>query len=67
MSNAQKCDRCGDLFEHQHGTIIIDEISVGATRGKCTSWSDLDLCPKCSKLVLDVMAPALAGLRRPSR
>lgn len=66
MSHAAKCDKCGNLFVRAHGCVVLD-VAVAATpkADKFTNWTDVDLCPYCSKLVLDVIQNALQGLKRP--
>ena len=41
MSDAKKCDRCGEFYETRKNGFIIIDLSKGVT-GK-----SLDLCPMC--------------------
>lgn len=70
MSAAVKCDACGNLFEASLGCATIGNIYVatkinadGESSG--TSWSDVDLCPGCARPVLELLKPALIGLKLP--
>lgn len=69
MSIAAKCDRCGTVFEWKRGCVTIEALHVvtkpAQDGNKSTTWGEIDFCPKCSVLVLDVIAKALQGLRRP--
>lgn len=69
MSAASKCDRCGALFAHAKGCVTLEAVHVvsksGPDNATCSTWSDLDFCPACSVLVLDVIGKAMGGLRRP--
>ena len=64
MSTARKCDVCGVLSEHTKGCVTLDVAVATAKSDTFSNWHDVDLCPKHSKLVLDVIGKALNGLRR---
>lgn len=65
MSQASKCDKCNGLFEPEKGCVSLEVSVVSKPPSTCTTWSEVDFCPGCSKLVLDVIAKALQGLKRP--
>lgn len=64
MSDARKCDKCGELFEPKFGDVSLD-ISVKGKAEAYHTWSDVDLCAACSVGLLDVLSNALRGLHRP--
>lgn len=69
MSIAAKCDRCGSVFAWKRGCVTIELLHVVSKPrpdgNRNDTWSEIDFCPKCSVLVLDVVGKALNGLRRP--
>lgn len=54
MSMASRCDVCGTLYEDE--TPHTMRIDVYTNEG---SWSDVELCARCSKPVMAVIKPAL--------
>lgn len=71
MSDAKKCDRCEALYEVQTGCVSLD-VSVASPPTHSVpdeadrswqGWEDVDFCPPCSKLILEVIRAALAGLK----
>lgn len=66
MSDARKCDKCGELFEAVFGCVSIDISVKGKGKGQAYhDWSDVDFCEKCSADLLDLIGTALTGLSRP--
>lgn len=65
MSIARECDRCGALFKPIRGCLTIGELHVttGVDERKATihseSWSELDFCPGCSKIVREAIGEAI--------
>ena len=47
MSNAKKCDRCGEFYEPRKNKYIIIDTNKGITR------ESLDLCPMCVTSFVD--------------
>lgn len=68
MSTANKCDKCGKLFESRRGCLTLGEVCVDEGErtkdGSVTysSWADVDLCPECSAPVIIEIWKALNGL-----
>ncbi len=61
MSDAKKCDRCGDMYEVQKGVVGL-EVHIAKGGGDSAvwdSWSEVDFCPTCSALVLDAIGKAI--------
>lgn len=65
MSHACKCDRCGVLYEREHGCVVLDVAVASKKADTFDNWSDVDLCAGCSESVLKIIAPALIGLKLP--
>lgn len=66
MSLAHKCDVCDVLYEDTKGALRLDVFHArGDGEGTYDSWSDVDLCQKCSKGVLALVRPALNNFPEP--
>jgi hypothetical protein len=60
MSAAHKCDRCGNFYGDDAGSIVIENLHVskGFGDGECASWEELDLCAHCAAPILKRLYPA---------
>lgn len=66
MSTANKCDRCGVLYEPTPRAIYINEIGI-ATRDDPSSfstWNEIELCPSCSARVIDALGDSLEEINK---
>jgi len=62
MSTAAQCDRCGELYPPQHGVVEMNVNVMQKDADTYSSWSDVDLCQKCSAELLRFIKPALNDL-----
>ena len=62
MSTAAKCDRCGALYTPQYGNVAMDVSVMQKDAEISDTWSDVDLCQKCSSEFLRFIKPALNDL-----
>lgn len=62
MSDARKCDRCETFFSPEPGAVGLDVHIDTDAEGSCTSWSDIDLCKPCGRLLLALIAACLNDL-----
>ena len=55
MSNAKKCDVCGDFYEHYKYRYLIIDTNKGVT------GTSIDLCPHCHLKLIDFIKPKEAA------
>lgn len=60
MSMAHECDRCGELYPAAtKGAGHIESFGVCDGSDEYNTWSEIDLCAKCTQLVLNALGEAL--------
>jgi hypothetical protein len=68
MSMAHECDKCGVLFKSEPGCLTLGEVCID--EGKRTkdgsallsTWSDVELCFKCSTPIILALKGAILGV-----
>jgi hypothetical protein len=60
MAAANKCDRCGTLYEPAWGTVHLERVGVTTKAGDTEdTWDGIDLCLECGEIVLVALGPAI--------
>lgn len=59
MSEAYKCDVCGQLYEEAVDGTLRVQVSLNKGNGLWDTWPDVDLCRHCCAAVLTIIRPAL--------
>lgn len=59
MSQANKCDRCGALYEPDTGAVIVGRIAIMGKPSLWDEWSDIDLCRDCGARVIAAIGEAI--------
>lgn len=59
MSQANRCDRCGGLYEVKKGALAIDVHIATGKDDRWDGWSEVDFCPDCSAVMLKAIGPAI--------
>lgn len=61
MSQANECDRCGNLYKPTAGSVHIEGLGIASESAPDVfdTWSEIDLCPECAKSVIEAIGGAI--------